>query len=303
MLRLPNLGIVYLSLFLPYYMVVRPAIVSGGGLPNLTEAAFNLLAFATVLTTFAGYFVNDIFDEKIDVLNRPERQVIGKYLPRPAAFVIYTMLIGIILWLAHRLGTRFFPDRRQEVFLLFAGVSAALFVYARFLKCSPVLGNLVVAILCSIVPIIVLEPELRPLHLLELTQPELAQRTKFLCWNFVIFAFATNFFREMLKDIEDFAGDAACGCRTLPVLRGIPFARRVAALAGFLLLATLLMLTFYWYQTSQPLPKIILAATFLCLPCVFAIFKTAFGKASADFAKASLAVKIIMLAGLLLLSF
>ncbi len=303
MLRLPNLAIVFLSLFLPYYMVLRPAIAEAGGLPNLSREAFILLAVATVLTSFAGYFINDIFDEKIDAVNRPERLFIGKYLPRRAAIFIYVILLVSVLWLAQRLGIRYFPERRMEVLALFGGVSVALFLYARFLKCTPVLGNIWVAILCALVPVVALQMELRPLHILSLTAPETAQRTLLIYWNFVVFAFLTNFFREMVKDIEDFGGDAACGCRTFPVIRGIRVARRVAGLVGAILFFVLILLTYFWFQTGAPMWKIGCAVLFLLLPCGFAVFKTWGGEVKKDFSQASLAIKILMLAGLVLLSF
>lgn len=66
LLRLPNLLIVLLTQWVPYWYVLRPAILRAGGLPVLTEYSFRLLAATTVVATLAGYIINDYFDRHID---------------------------------------------------------------------------------------------------------------------------------------------------------------------------------------------------------------------------------------------
>lgn len=302
MMRLPNLVIVFLSQWMPYYMVLRPAILRGGCIPALEGRTFGLLCANTVLTTLAGYIINDIFDAPIDAQNKPERLVVGRYLSRSAAVLLYVGLLLAVLTLAVYLDLRFFPGQKFAMTGLFAGVSAMLFLYSARLKCTPFVGNLVVAGLCAIVPLVVWFPELRPLHLLGFQDVALLQRTMLTFWNFVIFAFVATLFREMVKDIEDHAGDAACGCHTLPVLKGPRMARRWAAVVGVLLVGNLALLIFYWLQTTAPMWKIAAGILCLLLPAIFASLKTARGQTKTDFSQASLAIKLLMLAGILLLS-
>ena len=40
-----------------------------------------------------------------------------------------------------------------------------------------------------------------------------------------LFAFLVSFFREIVKDMEDIRGDAAGGCRTLPIVAGVKASR------------------------------------------------------------------------------
>lgn len=302
MLRLPNLVIVFLSQWMPYYMVLRPAILRGGCVPALDGRMFGLLCANTVLATLAGYLINDIFDAPIDAQNKPNRLVVGRFLSRSAVLLGYVGLLLVVLMLAVYLDLRVFPRQKFAMTGLFAGVSGLLFLYSARLKCTPGLGNVVVAGLCAIVPLVVWYPELRPLQLLGFQDAALLQRTMMTFWNFVVFAFVATLFREMVKDIEDHSGDAACGCHTLPVLRGPRIAKRWAMFVGVLLTTNLVLLIFYWLQNTAPIWKIAAAVLCLLLPAVFASVKTAIGQTKTDFSQASFAIKLLMLAGILLLS-
>ena len=62
MLRLPNLVMVFLTQYIPYWFVLRPAILKAGGIPVLSERTFFLISIATLLTTLGGYVINVMVD-------------------------------------------------------------------------------------------------------------------------------------------------------------------------------------------------------------------------------------------------
>ena len=49
---------------------------------------------ATVLIAASGYIINDYYDIKIDLVNKPERVVIGRYIKRRWALVIHQVFNG-----------------------------------------------------------------------------------------------------------------------------------------------------------------------------------------------------------------
>src|SRR6185437_2182673 len=51
-----------------------------------------LLIISTCFITAAGYIINDYYDIKIDLINKPERVVVGKYLSRRMAIAAHTAL-------------------------------------------------------------------------------------------------------------------------------------------------------------------------------------------------------------------
>src|SRR5690606_1532070 len=51
----------------------------------LHDADLYLILFSTLLIAAAGYIINDYFDVKIDIVNKPHRVIIGRYLKRRMA--------------------------------------------------------------------------------------------------------------------------------------------------------------------------------------------------------------------------
>ena len=51
-----------------------------------------LLSLSTVIIAAAGYIINDYYDVKIDLINKPERVVIGKEVARRYALLLHSLL-------------------------------------------------------------------------------------------------------------------------------------------------------------------------------------------------------------------
>ncbi|MBL7784216.1 MAG: geranylgeranylglycerol-phosphate geranylgeranyltransferase [Saprospiraceae bacterium] len=298
--RFPNLFIVFLTQFIPYWFILRPAILRAGGIPVLDTTTFGLIAAATVITTLAGYVLNDYYDREIDVINKPERIIWGRYLPAPFALVLYSGLVILVHILAFAIDQALHPPSHWPLWV-FPGVSFMLFLYAWQLKCTAIMGNFLVSLLCGIVPIIILFPEDRPIWITSFVQPEAMQIAVSSVWMYGFFAFMTNLLREQVKDLEDFVGDSQCGCATLAVLKGPRFARKPAGFTGLTVSILIGFLLFFWYQTNAPRWQIISGAILLLLPALVATLVIWNARSKRDYSRASLLVKIIMFTGLFLL--
>ena len=299
--RLPNLVIVFLSQWLPYWFVLRPAILKAGGIPVLDERSFGLIAAATVLATLAGYVINDYYDREIDAVNRPESVVVGRHIPSGIVLFIYLGLTVLVHVLALRIFVLLPSPKSFWPLILFPLVSFFLFLYAWQMKCTPFMGNVLVSLLCAAVPIISLLPEDRAIWLSSFREPELIHNATGLVWVYAIFAFATNLLREQVKDLEDYQGDAACGCNTLAVLKGTRFARIPAGFIGLALCTLIVLLLFFWAETEAPNWRIGAGAGLLLVPALLASGFTFFATNRRHFTWASRCIKIVMLAGLVLL--
>src|SRR5882762_9574475 len=51
-----------------------------------------ILSLSTVIIAAAGYIINDYYDIKIDLINKPERVVIGKDVARRYALLFHSLL-------------------------------------------------------------------------------------------------------------------------------------------------------------------------------------------------------------------
>lgn len=298
--RFPNLFIVFLTQFIPYWFELRPAILKAGGIPVLTPTQFGLISAATILTTLSGYILNDYYDREIDVINKPNRVIWGRYLPAPFALVLYSGLVIIVHLLAFSIDQSLRPSNHWPLWV-FPGVSFLLFLYAWQLKCTAIMGNFLVSVLCGIVPIIMIFPEERSIWLTSFIQPEAMQRAVSAVWLYALFAFLTNLLREQIKDLEDFQGDSQCGCATLAVLKGPRFAKKPASFTGLTVSILIGFLLFFWDQTDAPTWQIVAGAVFLLVPAFIATLLILNAKGKENYSRASLMVKILMFAGLFLL--
>ena len=301
LLRLPNLAIVFLSQWLPYWFILRPAILRAGAIPVLTERTFGLIAAATVLTSLAGYVINDYFDRQIDAINRPDRVVVGRHIPSGIVLLIYLGLTVVVHLLALRIFMVLPAPKSFWPLFVFPLVSFFLFLYAWLMKCTPVMGNLLVALMCGAVPVIPIFPEDRALWLASFQMPEAIHEASGLVWLYGLFALVTNFLREQVKDLEDFQGDAACGCNTLAVIKGPRFAKIPAGFTGVAMSILIGLLLFFWGQTGAPDWQIGAGSLLLLLPALLTTGLIFLAKSKRDFTLASLFIKIIMLTGLFLL--
>lgn len=165
---------------------------------TLYDVKLFLLSISTILIAAAGYIINDYYDVKIDLINKPDRVVIGKSIARRFAILFHTALsfsgVGIGFLINWRIGVINF----LSAFLLW--------LYSNYLKRQPFVGNLTVALLTglSIELINVLYGVGNPLVTI-----------------YALFAFFMTIIREIIKDMEDLKGDTSFGCKTLPIVWGI----------------------------------------------------------------------------------
>ncbi|MEM6358843.1 MAG: geranylgeranylglycerol-phosphate geranylgeranyltransferase [Bacteroidota bacterium] len=164
----------------------------------LVSSELFLLSLSSALIAAAGYIINDYYDVKIDLINKPDRVVVGRAVKRRVAMMWHTALniTGVLIGAYLSLKIGFFN-------LLSA---ALLWLYSNQLKRMPLIGNLSVALLTGWAVYVV---------------AVLFNSHNIMVLAFAGFAFAFTLIREVIKDIEDVKGDATFGCRTLPVVYGI----------------------------------------------------------------------------------
>ncbi len=162
---------------------------------------------ATVLATGAGNAINDYFDRDIDRINNPGRPIPrGDVRPRRAL-----LLSGVLFAVAIGLAVTLPPVAILIALINFLGLVA----YTTLFKGRPGAGNALVAYLGGST---------------FLFGAAAVGRVRDGLVLFVLAALST-FAREVIKDIEDVAGDRAEGLRTLPIAFGTGTSFGIAALA------------------------------------------------------------------------
>ncbi len=234
-----------------------------------------LLSISTILIAAAGYIINDYYDIKIDLINKPERVVIGKNIARRFAILFHTVLsfsgVGIGFLLSWKIGIINF----LSAFLLW--------LYSNYLKRQPFVGNLTVAILTGL-----------SIELINV----LYEINNQLVTIYALFAFFMTLIREIIKDMEDLKGDNSFGCRTLPIIWGI----RKTKILVYSLMVIFVMTVVALNRLYVGLPMNYFLV-FLFLPMGLLLARLLRADTIKDFDLLSQLCKVIMLLGILTMVF
>jgi 4-hydroxybenzoate polyprenyltransferase len=267
LVRAPNLVIVVITQYLTRIFLIGPA---DDWRTIIKDPYFLCLSLSTVCIAAAGYVINDYFDVKIDLVNKPGRVVIGRYLKRRMAMGTHHVLnvIGVLLGLLVS----------WWIFLINVGSVTLLWFYSERYKRLPFIGNLIVSFLTALSFLLLTIPYPQNRHLVII---------------YAVFSFFISLVREVIKDMEDVRGDAAHGCRTLPIVWGL---RKTKMLLYFVIVAFVLTL----FLMAHSLENKVLAGIFvsLLLPLAGLVYKLVKADTRKDFAQLSSLCKIIMLLGL-----
>ena len=188
--------------------VLATGVIAGAGrdvLPRLLLAGMGALLLGS-----AGNIANDVHDVAIDRINKPRRAIAAGVVTRRTgiAWAAACALAGIACSIP--LGT--------EALAIAAASAVLMYLYSASFKGIPLLGNATVGVLTGSAFIYAGYAAGNPAA------------------GVIPGAFAClfNIAREILKDVEDMEGDAACGVRTYPLISGT---RQAYLLVSILFLA------------------------------------------------------------------
>ncbi len=276
MIRWQNLAIIVLTQYFTRFFLIRDKPPSFSHLLEIImDKNIFFISLSTVLIAASGYIINDYYDIKIDLVNKPDRVIIGRYVKRRWALAINQVLngLGILLGL--------FISRK--VALVNLSAVFCLWLYANQLKRLAFWGNLMVAILTGF-----------SLLILAVYYPGHQKEV----WVYATFSLFITLIREIIKDMEDVKGDEKHGCRTLPIIWGIARTK----LLVYVLIASFIT-TLFILATQLPSQRIAYIFLLMMMPVGFLTYKLVYADKPKDFAFLSDACKVIMLIGVLTMIF
>jgi 4-hydroxybenzoate polyprenyltransferase len=303
LVRFPNLLIIAFTQCAMRYLIMDPMLPSSSFVLQFGNLQFALLVLSTMLIAGGGYIINDYFDTQADLINKPRRVVVGVSIHRREAMILHAIMnilgVGIGVYLSFYIKL----PALSMVFLLATGL---LWFYSTNYKRQFLVGNLTVAFLTGLVPLMVILFEI-PLLNREYGEVMLRNNASFgslVAWvgAFSFFAFITTLIREIIKDAEDFEGDQAYGMKTVPIVLGSFWTRMVLVvmIAGTLGALVYLLLKYIVFSVD-PLDfvSLIYFALFLALPLMALAIQVMLARSTMAFRRASLLIKLVMLAGIL----
>jgi 4-hydroxybenzoate polyprenyltransferase len=306
-IRWQNLLIVILTMVLMRYAIIEPVISkmyvvlkngNGAEIPVTLRFPwydFALLVAATVFLTAGGYVINDYFDIQTDLINKG-KAIVGTKIPRRTAMMWHNIfnIAGV--------AAGFYISWRSGYFwlgALFLVVSGLLYFYSASYKRQFLIGNLIVALLTAMVPLLVAFYEWPALYRYYIVNAvKLPDINIIFYWvgGFSLFAFLTTLTREIIKDIEDFEGDVAYGRNTIPIVIGT-LSAKIISVALVTITIALLYLTWYIYINDN-ITLIYLSAA-IVLPLLLVIYRLVFSSTKKHLHSAGRMMKIVMITGIL----
>ena len=222
--------------------------------PVLREAGFGeqlpwyvtlLLMCAAMLIGAGGYVINDYFDVKIDRINRPDEVVVTRSVSKPAAMRLSIALsgTGIACGIAAAVLLR-----SLTLGILFVLIPGLLWFYSSSYKRLFLIGNLIIALLAGMTPLIVAMANVAQLEVLYAgILPYMSLPHDLYCWlgGFGLFAFLLTWIREIVKDLQDQMGDRELECHSMPIVWGEKWTK--VFVTGLIVL-TIAIIGHLWYH-------------------------------------------------------
>ena len=170
---------------------------------------FNLFIIVIVsgLTIASGYIINNFYDSKKDLINRPNKSRIDHLVSQRTKLQVYFTVNFVVALLAMLVSFRAVMYFSTYIFLIW--------FYSHKLKKYPIIGNLTASLL-AILPFFAILLYYKNLY------PEIFAHATFL--------FLLLLIREIIKDLENIKGDIANDYRTIPVIYGEVFAKKTITL-------------------------------------------------------------------------
>lgn len=193
---------------------------------------FFLLVFSTVIIAGAGNIINDYFDIKADRINRPDRIIIARYIKPRTAILSHWIINFIAFTIAVYLS--YSHDTFWYVFIHLLSINL-LWGYSVLLKRTLYFGNIVIAFLTGLVPVLVgiyykqvlnfddlllMPVGNEAVELFPFTSRHPENFSLIIGFGLGAFAFMLNWAREIVKDMEDVQGDKKLKAKTIPIRFG-----------------------------------------------------------------------------------
>ena len=178
-----------------------------------------LIVTASALVIASGYIINNFYDAEKDLINKPTKSMLDRLVSQRFKLTTYFILNFLSVLAASFISFR--------AVLFFSAYIFGIWFYSHKLKRIPFLGNLVSASL-AIAPFFVVFVYY--------------QNFETVIFVHALFLFLLILAREIIKDLENMAGDMAQNYKTIPIIYGNKVSKGIIALLILLTLVPAILL-------------------------------------------------------------
>lgn len=203
-----NIPIIALAQYLSAVFIFSP---EKRALSVILDFNLFIIVIASSLTIASGYIINNFYDSKKDLINRPNKSLIDRLVSQRTKLQVYFTVNFIVALLAMLVSIK--------ALIFFSAYIFLIWFYSHKLKKYPIIGNLTASSL-AVLPFFAILLYYKNLY------PQIFAHAAFLSLLILI--------REIIKDLENIKGDIANDYKTIPVKYGEVFAKQTITLLTFL---------------------------------------------------------------------
>ena len=203
-----NIPIIILAQYLSAIFILAP---KKRALSILLDFDLFIIVLASSLTIASGYIINNFYDSKKDLINRPNKSMLDRLVSQKTKLQVYfalnftvALLVIIVSWRA---------------FLFFSAYIFLIWYYSHRIKKYPIIGNLTAAFLAVL-----------PFFAILLYYKNFYE----VIFGHAVFLFLLLLIREMIKDLENIKGDLANDYKTIPIIYGEVVSKKIITLLTIL---------------------------------------------------------------------
>lgn len=196
-----NIPVIALAQYLSAIFIMAP---EKRALAVILDFNLFIIVIASALTIASGYIINNFYDSRKDLINRPNKSQLDRLVSQKTKLQVYFTINFIAVILASLVSFR--------AVLFFSVYIFLIWFYSHKLKKYPIIGNLTASLL-AVLPFFAVLLYYKNLY------PQIFAHATFL--------FLLILIREIIKDLENIKGDIANGYLTIPVKYGEVFAKKV----------------------------------------------------------------------------
>lgn len=194
---------------------------------TIKEVLFDLNLFLIVLASSlciaSGYIINNFYDSEKDLINRPIKSKIDRFVSQNTKLSIYFVLNFLAIVFASYVSFK--------AVIFFSGYIFLIWLYSHKIKKMIIVGNIMSSIL-TVAPFFAILVYYKNFEIV------IFFHALFLTLNLLA--------KEILKDLENIKGDFLINYKTVPVVYGERFSKRCITLAiVFAMLSSSVLLIFY----------------------------------------------------------
>jgi 4-hydroxybenzoate polyprenyltransferase len=199
-----NIPVIALAQYLSAIFILAP---EKRALDVLLDFNLFIIVLVSSLTIASGYIINNFYDSKKDLINRPNKSQLDRLVSQKTKLQVYFSVNFLVFLLAFLVSFR--------AVLFFSGYIFLIWFYSHKLKKITIIGNLTASFL-AVLPFFAILLYYKNLY------PQIFAHATFL--------FLLILIREMIKDLENLKGDIANDYQTIPVLFGEAFSKKIITL-------------------------------------------------------------------------